>query len=553
MPSPHSIPVAIVGGGPVGLALALFLDRYGIRSVVFNTETQTRWHPKGSTQNARTMEHYRALGLSQRLRKLGLPADHPTDVAYFTRFNAFELARLKMPSAAEKAEAVAQSGPLDQMPEPILRANQMYVEALLLEHARTRGNIVLRFGCEVTDFAQDDEGVTLTAQHTDKGAAETWRAQYLIGCDGGRSFVRRHLGIRYGGEETLRQAYFGGRMFASHLRAPTLYRDILGNRRAFQYWAINPQLRTTIIALDGREEFLFWMRPSDPQAEPDDAIVRQAFAQCCGQDVPVEVIATAPWVAGVALVAERFADRRVLLAGDAVHLFTPTGGFGMNTGIDDAANLAWKLAAMVQGYGGPQLLASYEAERLPVALRNTGAARELAKSIGDVKASPAMEEDTPDGAVSRAEIGAFLSTFGEEFASVGVQLGARYDASPIVLRDEAPPSDDFARYVPSAVPGGRAPHAWLGEGRGIGDSLFDRLGAGFTLLRLGRHAPDAAPFVAAAEALSMPLTLLDVPDDNVRNLYDCDLALVRPDQHVAWRGNGMPADAAAILRRVTGH
>jgi 2-polyprenyl-6-methoxyphenol hydroxylase-like FAD-dependent oxidoreductase len=546
-------PVAIAGGGPVGLALALFLDRYRIPSVVFNTETQTRWHPKGSTQNARTMEHYRALGLAARLRKLGLPDDHPTDVAYFTRFNGFELARLKMPSAAEKANAVAQSPPLDQVPEPILRANQMFVEALLLDHARTRGNITLRFGFEVTAFAQDQDGVTLTAQPAGLGLAETWRADYLVGCDGGRSFIRRHLGIRYGGEDTLRQAYFGGRMFASYLRAPTLYRDILGDRRAFQYWAINPQLRTTIIALDGREEFLFWMRPANPDAEPDDAIVRQAFAQCCGQDVPVEVIATAPWVAGVALVAERFADRRVLLAGDAVHLFTPTGGFGMNTGIDDAANLAWKLAAMVQGYGGPQLLASYEAERLPVAIRNTGAARELAKSIGDVKVSPAMEQDTPEGAVARAEIGAFLSTFGEEFASIGVQLGARYDASSIIVRDENPPPDDFAQYVPSAIPGGRAPHAWIGKGRGAGDSLFDRLGKGFTLLRLGADAPDAAPFVDAAQALSIPLTILDVPDDAVRDLYGCGLALIRPDQHVAWRGNTIAHDAAAILRRVGGY
>jgi len=553
MPSPNQIPIAIVGGGPVGLALALFLDRYDVPCVVFNTETETRWHPKGSTHNSRTMEHYRTLGISPALRKLGLPDDHPGDVAYFTRFNAYELARLEMPSAAQKAQPVATSDKLDQIPEPVLRANQMYVEAFLFDHVRKRGNITLRFGWTVTDFAQDADGVSVTAECVADGRKEEWRAQYLVGCDGGRSFVRRELGIRYGGEDTLQQAYFGGRMFASYLRAPTLYQDILGSKRAFQYWAVNPQMRTTIIALDGEDEFLFWMRPKDPNDEPDDETVRQAIFQCCGQELPLEIIGHAPWTAGVALVAEKFSDRRVLLAGDAVHLFTPSGGFGMNTGIDDAANLSWKLAAMVQGWGGAHLLDSYEVERLPIAIRNTGAARQLAKSIGDVNASPVMEADTPEGAAARREIGAYLSTFVEEFASIGVQLGARYDGSNIVAGSEPAPAEDFARYTPSAVPGGRAPHAWLGEGRGTGDSLYDRLGRGLTLLRLGPRAPEASTFADAASRRGIPLTILDVPDADIRALYERDLALIRPDHHVAWRGDVVPEDAGALLARVTGH
>jgi 2-polyprenyl-6-methoxyphenol hydroxylase-like FAD-dependent oxidoreductase len=548
----NRIPVAIVGGGPVGLALALMLDRHGVRSVLFNSETDTRWQPKGSTQNARTMEHYRRLGFAHELRKLGLPADHSGDVAYFTRFNAYELARLRMPTAAEKAQAVATAGKLDQFPEPLLRANQMYVEAFLLDEVRKRGTIALRFGCEVTAFAQGPDGVTIDALDLANGQQEQWRAQYLIGCDGGRSFVRKALGIRYAGEETLQQAYFGGRMFASYVRAPSLYRDVLKGRAAFQHWAINPDIRSTIIALNGTDEFLFWMRPKDPQAEPDDTIVRRAFAACCGVDVPVEPIAHAPWTAGVALVAEHFAENRVLLAGDAVHLFTPTGGFGMNTGIDDAANLAWKLSAVIQGWGGPQLLATYQIERLPIAIRNTGAARLLAKNIGEIDVSPALEADGAAGDAARRKAGAYLSTFGEEFASIGVQLGARYDGSPVIASDEAPPPDDFVRYVPSAVPGGRAPYAWLGAGRRIGDSLFDRLGIGFTLLRLGAHAPDAAAFEAAAHRLNIPFKQLDIADDDIRALYGRDLVLIRPDQHVAWRGNTVPADAGALLRRLTG-
>lgn len=546
------IPVAIVGGGPVGLALALMLDHHGVASVVFNIEIDTRWHPKGSTQNARTMEHYRRLGFANELRTLGLPPDHSGDVAYFTRFNAYELARLRMPSGAEKAHSVATAHKLDQFPEPLLRANQMYVEAFLLDEARRRERITLRFGWEVTDFVQDSNGITLEAEALDGNSMERWRAGYMIGCDGGRSFVRRALGIRYAGEDTLQQAYFGGRMFASYLRAPTLYRDVLKDRACFQHWAINPDIRTTIIALNGKDEFLFWMRPKDPRAEPEDDVVRRAVAACCGMDVPVEPIAHAPWTAGVALVAERFADRRVLLAGDAVHLFTPTGGFGMNTGIDDAANLAWKLAAVLQGWGGPHLLATYEAERLPIAARNTGAARMLAKSIGDIRVSSDLEADTGAGAAARRELGAFLSTFGEEFASIGVQLGARYDGSRIAVDDGAPPPDDFASYTPSAVPGGRAPHAWVGTGRGIGDSLFDRFGRGFTLLRLGANASDAAAFTAAAHALAIPLVQRDIADDDIRALYDRDLILIRPDQHIAWRGNAMPDDAGALLRRLAG-
>jgi 2-polyprenyl-6-methoxyphenol hydroxylase-like FAD-dependent oxidoreductase len=552
MSDTNRIPVAIVGGGPVGLALALMLDRHGVRSAIFNSDIDTRWHPKGSTQNARTMEHYRRLGFAHDLRKLGLPADHSGDVAYFTRFNAYELARLKMPSAAEKARAVAGADQLDQFPEPVLRANQMYVEAFLLDQTRKRDGITLRFGWEATEFGQDADGVTLDAVNVSDGRRERWRAQYLIGCDGGRSFVRRTLGIRYAGEDTLQQAYFGGRMFASYLRAPTLYRDVLKDRACFQHWAINPDIRTTIIALNGKDEFLFWMKPKDPQADPEDDVVRRAVAACCGMEVPVEPIAHAPWTAGVALVAERFADARVLLAGDAVHLFTPTGGFGMNTGIDDTANLAWKLAATLQGWGGPHLLATYEAERLPIAIRNTGAARLLAKSIGDIRVPAELEQDSAAGAAARQEIGASLATFGEEFASIGVQLGARYDGSPIVAGDEAPPPDDFSQYVPSAVPGGRAPHAWLGAGRGTGDSLFDRFGVGFTLLQLGRHAPDTTAFVAAARRLKLPLTTLVIADDDIRGLYGRDLALIRPDQHIAWRGNAVPADADGLLRRLTG-
>ncbi len=546
-------PVAIVGGGPVGLMLALFLDRHGVSSVVFNLEEATRWHPKGSTHNSRTMEHYRRLGIAKAIRALGLPYDHPTDVAYFTRFNAWELARLRMPSEAEQAEIVARSVRTEQNFEPIHRANQMYVEQFLLQHARTRPGIVLRFGWRVGEF-QEREGVLLQAERADGGASETWHCRYLVGCDGGQSHVRRTLGIRYQGHDKLDQAFIGGKMVSTHLRAPALYRDFLGERRAWQYWVVNPQIRTSAVALNGKDEFLFWTKLAKETDEPDDAVIARSVQLSAGADVPVQLLGHRAWTAGVALWAESFSNgSRIFLAGDAVHLFTPAGGFGMNTGIDGAANLAWKVAGVLQGWGGSRLLASFESERRPIAERNTVAARQLAKNVGDVKAPTNMEENSPGGETVRRAAGDFLSTFSEQFASIGVQLGVRYDGSPIVVEDGTPPPDDYLRYAPSGVPGGRAPHLWFEDGSGKRDSLFDRFGSGFTLLRLTRSAPDAGPAVAAAQARGVPLRVLDMADQDARDLYGRDLALIRPDQHICWRGNRLPEDCDALLARVTGH
>jgi 2-polyprenyl-6-methoxyphenol hydroxylase-like FAD-dependent oxidoreductase len=546
------VPVAVVGGGPVGLMLALFLDRLGVRCVLFNTDATTRWHPKGSTEGSRTMEHLRRLGLADGVRALGLPSDHPTDVAYFTRFAGHELARLPMPSSAEAAQRKYGVPADDQNPEPIHRANQMHVERFLSEHAGRRPNIVMRFGWEVTGFSEDASGVTLSAAPAGAGAPEQWQAQYLVGCDGGRGVVRRQLGISYQGEPGIEQRYLGGRMFSTYVRAPDLYRDVLQPRRAWQYWAVNPDIRSVLISVNGDDEFLLRTQARVPDQPPEDAAVAAVMRRCAGIDTRIEIIGHAPWTAGMALVAERFGRGRVWLAGDAVHLFTPTGGFGMNTGIDDAANLAWKLAAMVQGWGGPGLLASYEIERRPVALRNTTAARELTVNIGETEVGPAIEEPTPAGEAARGKAGAMLAGFGEQFASLGVQLGARYDGSPIIVADGSPPADDFIVYRPSSVPGGRAPHVWLDEARGPGSSLFDRFGGGFTLLRLGSRPPDATPMVKAAAAAQVPLTLLDVADAAARDLYGCDLVLVRPDQHVAWRGNRLAADPARLFAQVTG-
>jgi hypothetical protein len=262
------------------------------------------------------------------------------------------------------------------------------------------------------------------------------------------------------------------------------------------------------------------------------------------------VLFCATWNAGYTLVAERFGAGRVFIGGDAAHLFTPTGGLGYNTAVEDAVNLGWKLAGAVQGWGGPGLLATYESERRPAAQRNTGIARGFADSIGRYTAHEAIEASGPEGDRARAEAGAYLLDHARrEFNIPGVTFGIRYDASPIVLTDAPPPPDEINRYVPSGVPGGRAPHAWLADG----SSLYDRLGCDFTLVSL---APaDASRFVDAARALAIPLARLDLSREpaasGLRELYGADLALVRPDQHLAWRGDAR-ADAQVVLEQVTG-
>jgi hypothetical protein len=336
-------------------------------------------------------------------------------------------------------------------------------------------------------------------------------------------------------------------MVSSHLRIPG-FCDGVSAAPCWQYWIVNPECRTLLYALDGAEEFLLQTRPGPGETEPSEETVMRLVRRSAGCELEVEILGHGMWTAGQALVAESFGSGRVLLCGDSAHLFTPTGGFGMNTGIDDAANLAWKLAGALQGWGGTELLASYEAERRPVAIRNTSAARRLARNVGEVPMSPHLEEDTEAGAAARAEAGAFLAGFGEEFASLGIQLGSRYDGSPLIVPDgTAPPPDDPAVYVPTSCPGGRAPHVRLPDGR----SLFDLLGSGFTLLCLDGASGTARRLEARARSRGVPFSLLAVEQPAARELYPRDYTLIRPDRHVAWRGDILP-EPDELLDRVTG-
>jgi len=546
---PVVTPILIVGGGPVGMALAMNLAALGVASLIVNSDPRPRWHPKGSTHNSRTMEHYRRLGLAEAIRRLGLPQDYPTDVGYFTRFTGWEVARLSMPSEDENRRAIRAANPTDQVPEPIFRCNQMYVERLLHERLQSLATVDCRFGWVCVDWQDHGDRVTATIEELSSGRRAAITCAYLVGCDGGQSATRRKLGIRYSGEGPGgSEAYLDGPMVATHLRVPQFYRVVTASR-CWQYRAVNREVHTNTVALDGTAEFIFNSRLRSADEKPDSALIVRRFLVSVGAPLEVEVIGHSTWIAGRALVAERFGLGRVLLAGDATHLFTPAGGFGMNTGIDDVANLGWKLAAMVQGWGGARLLDTYESERRPIALRNTKAARRLGVSVSEVPIGAAIEEDSAAGGAARRETGAYLANFRPEFDSLGVQLGARYDGSPIIVGDgtEAPPDDPDA-YRPSATPGGRAPHLWLQPGI----SLFDRLGPGFTLLDLSHGKAETRALRQASARAGIPLEILALDNAAARDLYQRDLALIRPDQHVAWRGDTLPENCAALLNRVTG-
>jgi 2-polyprenyl-6-methoxyphenol hydroxylase-like FAD-dependent oxidoreductase len=563
-PRENKTPVAIVGGGPVGLVLALLLDFHGVKCTIFNSEPNARWHPKGNGQNARTMEIYRRLGFSDEVRRLGLPGDHPFDQAYFTRLCSHEIYRFPMPTRDERIAMRRQMPVTDQLPEPMFHVNQMYVERYLLDRVRKLANVDVRFGWEVDWFTQDETGVRLHARRTDGSDEAIWAADYAAACDGGRSLIRKTLGIGYEGDVQTRDAYWAGQFFSIYMRIPDLYAKFVGHRRAWMYWAVNPDPHTrgVIFTLNGVDEFMMLIKPERGRTDVDMAQVADWVKRTIGADIAVEIVAYHPWSAGQALVAERYRAGRVFIAGDAAHLFTPTGGFGMNTGIDDSSNLAWKLAAVLQGWGGPRLLDSYQAERKPIGYRNTGASRKYASRMHDAVVSEEIERDTPAGEAAR-EAAAKLSYVrynhfnrAEDKDAVGVQLGSRYDGSPIIVADGEPPPDVFPdsydEYLPTGLPGGRAPHVWLDDIRAMGSSLFDKLGRGFTLLRFN-GAIDTAAIVRAAAARRVPLAILDVSVPAARELYGCDLALVRPDQYVAWRGDRLPRDCDALLAHVTGH
>ena len=546
--------VAIVGAGPSGLMLAIELGCRGVPCVLIDTNLSAPTSPKANATSARTMEHYRRRGFSHLVRAAGLSAHHPQDVMYCTRLAGHEIARFKIPSRAQAADRsdVGDYGDA-QWPTPELphRAQQIYIEPILREQVARFECVTRLYGYRADTVLQDDSGATVDAQEIATGEAIHIQARYVVGCDGPRSTVRKAMDVSYTGASQEQRDFFGGQMLSIHFRSPNLYRQLAGGplqRPAWQTWIMNPQLRGILVAINGIDEFGIGIQLKPGQV-PDSVDVLQVFKILTGGPAfDYELLGLTPWMAGYMLVADQFRRGRLLIAGDAAHLFTPTGGMGYNTSVDDAVNLGWKLAAVTQGWAPEALLDSYHAERHPIARRNTAFARSMADSIGRIAMPPDLESGGPRGEQARVALGeALLQHVRNEFNIPGLQLGVRYESAIVATETTAPPADEPNRYLPTAYPGARAPHL---ETQGPGSSILDGFGVVFTLLCLTPAEPQA-DWAAAAARLGIPLTLLPYADPAARDLYGADLVLVRPDHHVAWRGN-TSADALSVLAKAIG-
>jgi 2-polyprenyl-6-methoxyphenol hydroxylase-like FAD-dependent oxidoreductase len=537
--------VLIVGAGPVGLTLAIDLAWRGIDVTVVETRAAAEPpEPKCNHVAARTMEIFRRLGFAEKVRNAGLPADYPHDISYRTTFTGRELTRIPIPCRRDRF--TRKDGPDCNWPtaEPPHRINQIFLEPILFEHASAQRQIRIINRTSAEDVRISDAFADVTLRDLDTGAAKSLRCRYLIGCDGARSLVRKAIGASFEGDAVIQ------RVQSTYIRSA----DLMARQCHAPAWgtgAINPRRSGMVYAIDGRERFLVhnYMKAGEGDFESvdRDASIRTILG--VGADFRYEVLSKEDWV-GRRLIASKFRHACAFIAGDAAHIWVPYAGYGMNAGIADATNLSWMLAAQLNCWAGASILDAYEAERLPITSQVSRFAMSHAEAeIRRRGAVPeTIEEASAEGERAREEVGRLTYEINvQQYACAGLNFGSYYDRSPIIAYDGAePPPYTMGSYTPSTVPGCRTPHLWDADGV----SLYDRMGPEFTLLRFD-PAADAGPLLRAAEERRVPLKLVDIaaPAAMAR---DATLVLSRPDQHVAWRGRGAPADALALIDRIRG-
>jgi len=532
-------PVLIVGAGPVGLALAGDLGWRGIACTVVEQTDGSIYQPRQDLVGIRTMEFCRRWGMVADVEASDYPRNYPQDNIYVagSLVRGWEIGRYEAPTMGDQR-------PPPQSPQMRERCPQNLFDPILHKFAMSQGTVDLRYRHRCLGVEQSDGGVTAEIEDLDGGRRIAIEADYLVACDGAGSRIRDSLGIEMLGNPAL--TYTTNVIFrcsgfeALHDKRPG-YRFIFLNTEGV--WA-------TIVAINGRDQWrMSVVRSGDHPGGLTEDEVRSAIRKVVGVDFEYEILSILPWTRRQ-LVAERYREGRVFIAGDAAHAMSPTGGFGMNTGVGDIVDLSWKFAAVFGGWGGEGLLDSYTIERRPVAERAVNeAAGNLGRMLSPGKNSNLLD-DTEEGAARRKQVGEQLSqAMLREWETLGIHLGYRYDPSPICVPDgtEAPP-DDPSVYIQTARPGSRAPHVWLADGR----STLDLFGRSFVLLCLGEDAPDGAPIKDAAERCSMPLEVVRLAEPAVRAACERSLVLVRPDGHVAWRADAIPADAAEIIDTVRG-
>jgi 2-polyprenyl-6-methoxyphenol hydroxylase-like FAD-dependent oxidoreductase len=525
-----STDVLIVGAGPAGLALATELTMRGVNVQVIEQNDRVGVQPRAKTTNVRTMEHMRRWGLAERVRSSS-PVDVsvPRRVRFATSLFGGDIKVFDNALCFERRRDARYSENAEWVPQYI-------TERVLLDHVSAHPLATVGFRCKLTGFEADAGGVTATIKDDSAGETRQMRARYLVGADGGRSTVRDILGFRMEGDASIAS------FVTLILQIPGLLADP-DLKPAIMHWLVDPAGPCIMGQMD-RDDTWFWGPTPRPGVKIDDAWLDGQIRHSLGGRYDFSILARDSWTAHK-LLANRYRSGNVFLIGDACHLHSPFGGHGMNLGLGDSVDLGWKLAACLQGWGGPGLLESYELERRPVHRRVLDCSTENMASLSDQFAAPELKEDSPRGEAARARAAAAIEVQKTpEFRSLGLILGYVYADSPIVMPENTPPpAESVTEYRPTAYPGALAPHAWLPDGR----SLYDLFGRDFTLLALREMTADEASAIRSAAARSrVPLELATIVDDRLRDLYGASLALVRPDQHVAWRGERLDALGQAL-------
>jgi 2-polyprenyl-6-methoxyphenol hydroxylase-like FAD-dependent oxidoreductase len=530
-----NLDVAIVGAGPSGLAMAIELGSRGIRCVVIERRDRAPANPRAKTTHTRTREHLRRWGIAGKLAAASpFGIDYPTDVMFVTRLAGPQITKFENAFNAAPAHDERYSEHAQWIP-------QYKLEATLRSHAESLESVEIRPNTEFMSFDQDEGGVRVRTRDLASGREAELDCKYLVGADGARSAVRKQIGAEMVGVEGLSFNY------NVIIRAPGLA-EAHDHGAGIFYWQMNPDVPSIIGPMDQGDLWFFSPTMVSPDSDYSEDEIKDLLVRATGIDLPYEIVSSDKWVVS-RLLADRYRQGRAFVIGDACHINPPFGGFGMNMGIADAVDLGWKMTAVIRGWGGPTLLDSYEAERRVLhdfvleesELNHSVLPNQLIREHAD--------EDSARGERTRAEIAeAIQSSKRDEFHTLGVVLGYCYHGSPIIVEKEGEAAWVGSReYAPSARPGCVAPHKWIDDDI----SLYDLFGEGFTLLALhGARPEDLRAADEAAGRGGIPLTLVELDDPALAELYEAKLVLIRPDQHVAWRGEVWPGDS--VLRVITG-
>lgn len=538
--------VLIAGGGPVGLCLAIDLAMRGIAVTIVEMR-RPREIPtvRCNHVSSRTMEAFRRMGIASRVREAGLPDDYPNDIVFRPVATRDEFARIGIPGRQDRLSH--NEGPDNwwPTPEPPHRCNQIFFEPLLFDRAAESDKITILNRTRVDRFSQDESGVTVSVTDLDSGAASEISADYLVGCDGGRSLVRKRIGSHLRGDAEIQKVQ------STYFRAPGLL-DRIPGKPGWMTYLYHPVRAGNLVAINGVDTWLLhnYLLPGENGFDDVDRDACLRMLLGVEPAFEYEILNNEDWI-GRRLVADKFRDRRVFIAGDAAHLWVPYAGYGMNAGIADALNLSWLLAARLNGWGGVEILDGYEAERKPITDQvSRFAMSHAARAIAERTQIPAeFLDDTPEGERARDLIGREAELLHvEQFACAGLNFGYFYDGSPLIEYDGEPmPAYTMADYSPSTVPGCRVPHFWLKDGR----SLYDIMAEDYVLLRFHTEV-DVRALVESAERVGMPLQVLDLDEEDPPEAYRHAMVLARPDRHVAWRGDWLPNDVDRLVLKLCG-